>query len=102
MVDDYFIDIVHFSSIGMAPSDMRVTQKKYLVLKDEDYQLIVGILYKLGTNGILRRCVVKHERPTILAEVHNRIAGGNYEGKYTVQKILCTGLWWPILHKDAK
>jgi hypothetical protein len=30
------------------------------------YQLIVGNLYKLGANGILRCCVLEHERPMIL------------------------------------
>jgi hypothetical protein len=102
MVDDYFIDIVQFLSTGMAPSDMMVVQKKKLVVKVVDYQLIAGSLYKLGADGILRRCVVEHERPTILAEAHDGIAGGHYAGKSIVQKILCVGLWWPTLHRDAK
>jgi hypothetical protein len=102
MVDDYFTDIVQFLSTGMAPSDMMVTQKKKLVVKVVDYQLIAGSLYKLGTDGILRRCVVEHERPTILVEAHDGIAGGHYAGKSTAQKVLHIGLWWPTLHKDAK
>lgn len=28
--------------------------------------------------------------------------GGNYAGKETTDKILCAGLWWPMLHKDSK
>jgi hypothetical protein len=40
MVDDYFTDIVQFLSTGMAPSDMTVAQKKQLVVKETDYQLI--------------------------------------------------------------
>jgi hypothetical protein len=54
MVDDYFADIVQFLSTGMAPSDMTVAQKKQLVVKSTDYQLIAGNLYKLGADGILR------------------------------------------------
>jgi hypothetical protein len=38
----------------------------------------------------------------ILSEVHKGIAGGHYAGKVTAQNILCVGLWWPTLHKDAK
>jgi hypothetical protein len=37
----------------MAPSDMTFAQKKKLVVKVVDYQLIAGSLYKLGTDGIL-------------------------------------------------
>ena len=38
----------------------------------------------------------------ILVEAHASIIGGNYSGKSTAQKVLTSGLWWPILHKDAK
>jgi hypothetical protein len=67
-----------------------------------DYQLIAGHLYKLGADGILRRCVMEHERSMVLAEAHEGIAGGNYAGNPTTQKVLHIGLWWPTIHKDAK
>jgi len=54
MVEDYFIYIVQFFSTGMAPLDMTVAQKKQLVVKVADYQLIAENLYKLGLDGILR------------------------------------------------
>jgi hypothetical protein len=72
------------------------------VVKETNYQLIVGNLYKLGADGILRRCVLEHERPMILTEVHKGIVGGHYTCKTTAQNILCVGLWWPTLHKDSK
>ena len=53
MVDDYFTHILKFLSKLMAPSDMTIVQKKQLVVKDQDHQLIAGSLYKLGTDGIL-------------------------------------------------
>jgi hypothetical protein len=56
----------------------------------------------MGPNEILRRCVMKAERPLILVEEHEGIAGGHYAGKSIMQKVLRAGLWWPTLHKDAK
>ena len=56
----------------------------------------------MGPDEILRRCVLEHEKPLILAEAHSGAAGGHYAGKATVQKILVAGLWWPTLHKDAR
>jgi hypothetical protein len=53
MVDDYFADIVHFLSTGVAPLNLTVALKKHLVVKEADYQLIAGNLYKLGIDGIL-------------------------------------------------
>jgi hypothetical protein len=67
-----------------------------------DNQMIASHLYKLGAYGILRRCVMEHERSMVLAKSHEGIAGGNYAGKPTTQKVLHVGLWWPTVHKDAK
>ena len=82
-MDGYFANIVKFLSIGMAPSNMTVAQKKQLVVKVVDYQLIAGNLYKLGADGILRQCLFEHERLMILSKVHEGIAGGHYVGKAT-------------------
>ena len=102
MVDDYFADTVQLLSTGVTPLEFTIAQKKQLMVKAANYQLIAGNLYKLGAYGILRQCVLEHERPMILIEVHEGIAGGHYAGKVIAQKILCAGLWWPTLHKDAK
>jgi transposase InsO family protein len=67
-----------------------------------DFSLIAGKLYNMGPGEILRRCVMEEERPLILVEAHEGIAGGHYAGKTTVQKVLHAGLWWPTLHIDAK
>jgi hypothetical protein len=40
----------------------------------EDFSLIVGKLYKMGLDEILRRCVMEAERPLILAEAYEDIA----------------------------
>jgi hypothetical protein len=45
---------------------------------------------------------MEEERPMILAEAHEGIAGGHYVGKATAQNVLRAGLWWPTLHRDAK
>jgi hypothetical protein len=72
------------------------------VVRVADYQLIVGHLYKLGVDNILRRCFMEHELPIILAEAHEGIIGRHYESNATSQKILRTRLWWPTVSNDAK
>jgi hypothetical protein len=52
------------------------------------FSLIVGQLYNMGPDEILRRCVMEAERPLILAEAHEGITG-----KETMQNILRVGLW---------
>jgi hypothetical protein len=88
--------------MGVAPPDFTVVQKNKLVVKETNYQLITRNLYKLGAYGIIRRCVLEHERHMILSESHAGVVGGHYAGKTINHNILHAGLWWPTLHKDAK
>jgi hypothetical protein len=102
VANEYLIDIIEYLSTGVAPQDFITAQKKNMVVRVVYYQLIAGHLYKMGTDNILRRCVLEHKRPRILEEAHEGIVGGNYEGKSIVWKVLRVGLWWPTVHKDAK
>jgi hypothetical protein len=64
--------------------------------------LIADHLYKLGADGILRRCVMEHEISMLLAEENEGKVGGHYAGNPTAQKVLCVGICWPMVHKDIK
>jgi hypothetical protein len=86
----------------MEPSEYTILHKKQLVVHAAYFSLIAGQLYKMGLDEILRRCVMKAERPLILIESHEGITGGHYTGKETTYKVLKGGLWWPTLHIDAK
>lgn len=44
-VDDQFAEIVQFLSTGMAPREYSVIQKKQLVVRAADFQLIAGQFY---------------------------------------------------------
>jgi hypothetical protein len=91
-VDDHFPKIVQFLSTGMAPLEYTIIQKKQLVVRAANFQLIAGQLYKMGPDEILRRCVMESKRPLILAEAHEGITGGHYARKETTQKVLRAGL----------
>jgi hypothetical protein len=80
-INDHFIEIVQFLSMGMAPSEYTIPQRKQLVVCAADFSLIDGHLYKMGPDEILQRCVMEEERPLILEESHEGIAGGHYASK---------------------
>ena len=56
----------------------------------------------MGSDGILRRCVLDHECLYMLWECHHGVVGGHYGGKVTAWKILQDGLWCLAVFKDAK
>ena len=58
-------------------------QKKQLVVKALDFHLIIGHIYKLGPNEIMRWCVLPHEQGKILVEAHAGVVGGHYGGRAT-------------------
>jgi hypothetical protein len=70
VVDEYFADIIEYLNTGSVLEEFSTAQKKNLVFKAASCQLIARHLYKMGTYSILRRCVLEHERPRILAEAH--------------------------------
>eukprot|EP00253_Pinus_taeda_P001954 PITA_01954 len=84
------------------PDAQLYAQKKELVIHTTNFTMIVGHLYKMGNDEILRRYVPKFERGQILLEAHGEVAGRHYAGRTTAQKILHAGLWWPTLHQDSK
>ena len=65
--DEYLDDIIELLHTRVVPKEFSTMQKKNLVVRVVDYKLIAGNLYKLGRDNILRRCVMEHEQPIILA-----------------------------------
>jgi hypothetical protein len=102
VADEYFSDIIEYLSIGTVLQEFKTAQKKNLVVRVADYQLIAEHLYNMDLENILRRCFLEHERPRILAEVHEEIDGGHYARKAITHKIFHAGLWWTTIQKDAK
>jgi hypothetical protein len=101
VVDEYFVDIIQYLSTRTTLQEFNIAQKKNMIVRVADYQVIARHLYKMGVDIILRRCVLEHEIPGILAEAHQGIAGGHYAGKATTQKVLRASLWWKNFHRDS-
>lgn len=77
-------------------------ERRKLVLKSKTFQLINGLLYKMGPNQILRRCVMEEEILSVLKEAHDNLAGEHIGPDAIARKVLFSGLWWPTLHTDAR
>ena len=80
MMDDQnheFNAIIHFLITGYVPKGISTNQKKHLVIRDTDYTLIMGHLYKLGVDEVLHHCVFNYERPWVMSEAHDGVTGGH-------------------------
>lgn len=63
-------------------------------LESKTFQLINGLLYKMGLDQVLHRLVMEEEILSVLKERHVGL------GAITT-KVLLEGLWWPTLHTNA-
>ena len=80
MVDGYYDQIIQFLAMCATTEDLATSQKKQLVVKALNFQLIAGQLYKLGLDDILCQCVQLHEQGKIFAKAHAGVASGHYVG----------------------
>ena len=54
VVDEHFVDIIHFLSTGVAPKGYTTQQKKELVVMATHFSVIAGHLYKMASDEVLR------------------------------------------------
>ena len=53
IINDYFKDIIEFLTTGTTPAEYSLKQEKQLVVRETNFTLIVGQLYKLGPDEVL-------------------------------------------------
>lgn len=73
----WYTSIVEYLSTGQFPSEMPPNERRKLVIRSHTFQLINGVLYKMGPDHILQRCVLEEEIPRVLKEAHEGPAGGH-------------------------
>ena len=77
-------------------------KKRALVIQARNYTWAAGALYRLGKDGILRRCIPEIERMGLMEEAHEGEAGGHMSGEVTARKLLQGGFWWDSMFKDSQ
>ncbi|GJW07713.1 reverse transcriptase domain-containing protein [Tanacetum coccineum] len=63
--------------------------------KDEPY------LFKVSSDGMIRRCISGPESQTILDQCHHESTGGHYGPNITAKKVLDSGFYWPTIIKEV-
>ncbi|GKA27759.1 reverse transcriptase domain-containing protein [Tanacetum coccineum] len=58
-------------------------------------------LFKVCSDGMIRRCVSGPETRTILDQYHHRPIDGHYGPNITAKKVLDLGFYWPTIIKEA-
>ena len=82
-------------------TQLRMDEKKRLVLRSQNFFLVEGILYHKGSNGISWRGIRQEKKNTVLREADCDTTRGHYTWDVMAQKVWQAGLWWPTTQRDA-
>ena len=83
-----WLDIRTFLTTGIVPEGMNTSERKAFILKTLKFTMIEQALYRLGRDGIIKRCVPRSARQQVMEEAHARDAGGHFAADITIKKIL--------------
>ncbi|XP_070005678.1 uncharacterized protein [Nicotiana sylvestris] len=97
----WFADVANYLVSGIVPNEFSSNQRKNLKRDCLGYYWDEPYLFKIFTDGVIRRCVPEEEQLGILEACHSSPYGGHHGRERTSTKLLSYGFYWPTLHKDA-
>jgi len=100
-VSDYR-DIIDYLVESRYLEQMSLEEKEIFHRKVAPYTLIRGVLFKLGADDILRRCLEPPEWKKVVRALHAESSGGHFAFVSIVKRIRSAGYWWPYLHRDVR
>jgi hypothetical protein len=99
--DTWLIDIIR--AIPKMPLDhLDKNSQNKIISESKKYFWDVPYLFKLGNDGVMRRCVPREERVEILRKCHSAEYSGHYSHFRTQEKVWSSGFYWSEMHEDTK
>jgi len=90
---------VNFMVAGYLPPG---ENKKRLIYESRRHLWDDPYLYRVCSDGLLRRCVPAAEAIQIIEKCHTAAYGGHYGAFRTQAKIWQSGFFWPTMYEDTR
>ena len=87
---------------GRYPDGLNWEEKMVFQFRVVPYTLIRGVLFRMGADEKMRRCLEPKHRRLVIRALHEEPAGGHFAAISTVERIRHSGYWWPHLIRDVK
>ncbi|GKA48503.1 reverse transcriptase domain-containing protein [Tanacetum coccineum] len=99
--EPWFTDFANYLVADIIPKGMTYQQKNKFFSDLKHYFWEEPYLFKVCSDGMIRRCVSGPETQTILDQCHHGPTGGHYGPNVTAKKVLDSGFYWPTIIKEA-
>ncbi|XP_070054936.1 uncharacterized protein [Nicotiana tomentosiformis] len=97
----WFANLANYLVSGIILVEFSSNQRKKLKRYCQDYYWDESYLFRIYTNGVIRRCVPEEEQSEILGSCHSSSYGGHHGGERTAAKVLSCDFYWTTLYKNA-
>nr|GEZ60214.1 reverse transcriptase domain-containing protein [Tanacetum cinerariifolium] len=99
--EPWFADFANYLVGDIIPKGMTYQQKNKFFSDLKNYYWEDPYLFKVRSDGMIRRCGSGPETHTILDQCHHGPTGGHYGPNKTSKKVLVSGFYWPTIIKEA-
>ncbi|GKD01002.1 reverse transcriptase domain-containing protein [Tanacetum coccineum] len=99
--EPWFANFANYLVADIIPKGMTYQQKNKFFSDLKHYFWEEPYLFKVCSDGMIRRCVSGSDTRTILDQCHHGPTGGHYGPNITAKKVLDSGFYWPTIIKEA-
>ncbi|GJT90801.1 putative ribonuclease H-like domain-containing protein [Tanacetum coccineum] len=99
--EPWFADFANYLVIDIIPKGMTYQRKNKFFSDLKHYCWKEPYLFKVCSDGMIKRCISGPETRTILDQCHHGPTGGHYGPNITAKKVLDFGFYWPTIIKEA-
>ncbi|GJZ23627.1 reverse transcriptase domain-containing protein [Tanacetum coccineum] len=99
--EPWFEDFANYLAGNIIPKGMTYQQKNKFFSDLKHYFWEESYLFKLCSDGIIRRCISGPETQTILDQCQHGPTDGHYGPNITAKKVIDSGFYWPTIIKEA-
>ncbi|GKA09153.1 reverse transcriptase domain-containing protein [Tanacetum coccineum] len=99
--EPWFADFANYLVGNIIPKGMTYQQKNKFFSDLKHYFWEEPYLFKVCSDGMIRRCISGPETQTILDQCHHGPTDGHYGPNITAKKVLDSGFYWPTIIKEA-
>ena len=86
-----FDEVISYIVNRIYPPGLNKEEKSVFQHKAASYSLITGILFKMGADEQLRKCLEKKDRKTVMRALHSEPSGGHFAAITTVNRLRSAG-----------